>query len=81
MDPVTIIAYLAVMVATYFISAALAPSAAKPDKAALTDFDFPQFDEGTPQSVVFGDVWSADFFILGIGDYRTEDIKSDGGGK
>ncbi len=46
--------------------------------ASAEDFDFPQVDEGTPQMVVFGDVWSDGWFVLWWGNMRTTKIK---GGK
>jgi hypothetical protein len=50
---------------------------AKP--AVLEDWDFPQSQEGTTQTVVFGDVWLKGPFILWYGDYET--IKITSGGK
>ena len=47
-------------------------NATKP--AALEDFDFPQSAEGTPQIVVFGDVWIEDWTVAWYGNYRTEAI-------
>lgn len=49
--------------------------------AAFEDFDFPQSEEGTPQSVVFGEVWSGDWMVLDVGNYRTTAITKSGGGK
>lgn len=49
--------------------------------AALEDFDFPQHEEGTPQAVIFGDVWTDGPQILWYGNYRTIKIKSKGGKK
>lgn len=43
--------------------------------AALEDFQFPQSSEGTPQCVVFGDVWIKDWMVLGVGNYRTSPIR------
>lgn len=48
-------------------------SSAKP--AALSDFAFPQADEGTPQAVVFGDVWTGDWMVLATGNYRAKAIR------
>lgn len=78
---ITFFWYLVVMIASYFISQALAPKPADAQRASFDDFDFPQFDEGTPQAVFFGDNWTKDWMVLGVGNYRTEDIESDGGGK
>lgn len=35
----------------------------------------PMPDEGTPQCVFFGDCWTADWFVLGYGNYRYQAIK------
>lgn len=48
------------------------PPAAKP--AAFGEFDFPQSAEGTPQAVIFGDVWTEDWMVLGVGNFRTTEI-------
>jgi hypothetical protein len=77
----TLLYYIVSTLISYAISAALAPRPEVPEPAALKDFDFPQFEEGTPQAVIFGDCWSADWMVLGVGNFRTEEIKSDGGGK
>lgn len=46
--------------------------------AALEDWDFPQADEGTPQPVIFGDVWITGPTVMWYGNYRTKKIKSKG---
>ena len=38
--------------------------------ASFDDFEFPQFDEGTPVAYIFGDVWLEDWMVLGAGNYR-----------
>lgn len=78
MDPVT---YFIIVVASIIISSALAPKPPVPEPAALADFDFPTYDEGTPQAVFFGDCWTSDWMVLGVGNYRTSPIKSKGGKK
>lgn len=75
------LAFLVVMIATYFISQAMVKKPTPPDAAKLSDFDFPQANEGTPQAVFFGDNWSGDWMVLGVGNYRTQPIKSGGGKK
>ena len=70
---------IAKMIIASYIAAALAskPKVAKPP--ALTDWEFPVADEGTPQSVWFGDCWSPSWMVLGVGNYRTRPVKvSDG---
>lgn len=68
------------LVAGYFIQGLLAPKQTiKP--AALSEFDFPQFEEGGPQGVLFGDGWTSGWFVLWYGNYRTTKVKSKGGKK
>ena len=50
-----------------------------PQPAKLSDFNFPQIVEGTPEQVVFGDCWISDWMILGYGNYRTAPVKAGGG--
>lgn len=49
--------------------------------AAFEDFDFPQSAEGTPQIVVFGDVWIEDWTVAWYGNYRNEAITASSAGK
>jgi len=72
---------LAIWVVSYFIAAATQPKPPKPKPALLEDFQFPQCDDGTPQAVIFGDVWTQDWMVLGVGNYRTQAIKQKGGKK
>ena len=72
---------IGVLIASYAIQVLLTPKTESQKPASLDDFDFPQFEEGTPQSVVFGDVWTEDQFILWYGNLRTSAIKSSGGKK
>lgn len=65
------------LVAQYAISA-VTMKTQKQKPAALSDFDFPQFEERTPQAVVFGDVWLPDWMVLWYGDYHTTKVKSKG---
>ncbi len=69
------------LIASYAIQALLTPKTDPQKPASLEDFDFAQFEEGTPQSVVFGDVWTEDQYILWYGNMRTSAIKSSGGKK
>ncbi len=62
------------------LSYALQPKPPKPKPAAFEDFDFPTADDGTPQIVVFGDVWLTDWTVIGIGNYRNSPIKKSSGG-
>lgn len=70
---------LYLMLASMVISALLMPKIKPPDPTKFQDIDFPQADEGTPQCVFFGDNWSGDWTVLGVGNYRTEPIKQEGG--
>jgi hypothetical protein len=73
--------YIALLIASMVISAALAPTMKPPPPTAFDDFDFPLAEEGTPQCVVFGDCWSGDWMVLGVGNYQTRPVKTDGGKK
>jgi hypothetical protein len=72
-------------IALMVISAAITALTTKPPQSAspalFGDFKFPQSDEGTPQIVVFGDVWIQDWFVTWYGQYRTTPIKASGGKK
>ncbi|ASD84996.1 hypothetical protein LB105_003362 [Salmonella enterica] len=69
--------YVAVLVASYFISVAVARknqgSSAKPETA--DNWEFPQAQEGTAQCIFFGDCWTQDWFVLAYGNYRYAAIK------
>lgn len=79
MDPIT--QAIVMIVISTIISAALAPRVRPPRPAAFTEFDFPQADEGTPIAVTFGDCWTADWTVIGVGNYRNEAINASGGKK
>lgn len=79
MDPVTIAWWLAAVILSAVISAVTAPRPVDQKPAALEDFDFPQFEEGTPQCVVFGDCWVSDFCVIGMGNFGTEPIRASSG--
>lgn len=64
------------LVASFVISAAIAPKAQQPKPTAFEDIDFPQAEEGTPQAVFFGDCWSGDWTVGAVGNYRTTPVKS-----
>lgn len=68
---------LLAMVASYVLtSVTMKTQDAKP--ASLEDFDVPQFQEGTPHAIVFGDVWLDGWQVLWYGNFRTTKIKSGG---
>ncbi|MEX5365708.1 hypothetical protein WCE00_01845 [Acinetobacter haemolyticus] len=68
------IIYVALFIASLVISQALQPKPQKPKSAAFQDFDFPTIEDGTPQIVVFGDVWLKDWTVLGTGNFKTRAI-------
>lgn len=72
---------LVFLVASYAIQAILVKPQPQQGPAALSDFDFPQADEGTPQAVFFGDCWTEGWMVLWYGNYRTSKIQSKGGKK
>lgn len=72
---------LVMLVASVLISAALAPKQVPPKPTAFEDMNVPMAEDGTPQAVIFGDVWSPDWTVLAVGNYRTTAIKSKSGKK
>lgn len=68
---------IGMLIASYAIQAIMTQKPEKPKPAALDEFEFPQIDEGTPQCVVFGDVWIPDWHVLWFGNLRTSEIKSE----
>lgn len=74
---------LVMLVSSYLITSLMMPKAESMNNKApdtLDQFEFPQFEEGTPQQVVFGDVWLPDWQVLWYGDLQTEALKSSSGG-
>lgn len=69
---------LVFMVASYVIQSFLVKPPPQPEAASLSDFDFPQYEDGTPQAVLFGDGWTDGWMVLWYGNYRTIKIKSGG---
>jgi hypothetical protein len=67
-----------VMLVVSYIIQALLVKRPKQKPAALEDWDFPQWEEGTPEPVVFGDVWTDGPTVVWWGNYRTKKIKSGG---
>lgn len=77
--PVLILINIAISI---FVAYAFAPPVAAPPKpAAFDEFDFPQADEGTPIAVTFGDCWTEDWTVTGVGNYRSSAIEQDTGKK
>lgn len=65
------------------LSIALQPHVKTQDASAakLSDFDMPTTDEGTAQTVLFGDRWTANWFVLWFGNFRTSAITTTQKGK
>lgn len=68
--------YLAVMIVSYVLAKAMTPKPQIDPPATLKDFEFPQYEEGTPQAVIFGDCWTQGWMVLSYGNLRTEEIKA-----
>ena len=69
---------LAILVVSYAITA-LTTKVTKPKDAVpsrLAEFQFPQFDEGTPQPVIFGECWTRDWMVLYYGNLSSEGIRA-----
>jgi hypothetical protein len=73
--------WLVYLVISTIITYSLMPEQQSQSPEAFEDIEFPQADEGTPQAVIFGDCWSGDWMVLAVGDYRTSEIRKDGGKK
>lgn len=70
----------AMLVVSYVITSMLMKRP-KIKPAALDDWDFPQSEDGTPQTVFFGDCWATGPMVVWYGSYRTIKIKSKSGKK
>jgi hypothetical protein len=73
--------YLAVLVVSVLVSAALAPKPPQPKPASLDDVDAPTAEEGLPIPVVFGTVTLNGPNVLWYGALRTTPIRKSGGKK
>lgn len=69
------------MIASIVLTAVLAPKAQIAPPVSFDEIDFPQVDEGTPQSVFFGDCWTDNWLVISVGNYRTQGLKAKGGKK
>ena len=72
---------VAILVASYLLSAANQPKPAKPKPAAFSSFDFPRCEEGSEKTVLFGQRWTKSWMVLSVRNQRSEAIKSSGGKK
>lgn len=66
-----------IMLAVSMLLSMLLVKRQTPKPASLEEWEFPQWKEGTPQTIVFGDVWIPGQ-VVWYGNYRTSKIKSGG---
>lgn len=66
---------IALFVVSLVVSYAMRPKSQTPKPPAFEDINIPQSAEGTPQAMDFGTVWSKDWMVLGVANYRTEEIR------
>lgn len=79
-NPLVLIAIaVALLIVSYVIMSMLMPKPPKNKPASLEDFDMPTHEEGTPESVVFGEAWCKGPMVLHYGHLRTKKIKAEGG--
>ena len=78
---VQIIVAVILLAVSYAITASMARRAPSKKPAALEAFEIPQDAEGTPQAVVFGQVWLTGWTVLWFGNYRSQPIRKKGGKK
>lgn len=73
---------IALLIISYAVQALTAkkPTGTEAKPATFSDFTFPQHEEGTPQPVIFGDVWIEDEMILYYGSLSSEAIRSKASG-
>ena len=76
-----LIAFALMVVSTVITSlSSKVPGQKDPSPALLQDFSIPQIAEGSPQIVVFGDVWLTQWQVLWYGNLKSEAISGGGGG-
>lgn len=80
MEPMTWVA-IGMLVVSLVISVALAPKQTMPEPASFKDMKVPQVNEGTPQAVHFGTVWTEDWTVLWMGNFSTAPVKASSVGK
>lgn len=76
-----VLAYIAILVVSAFVSMAMMPKPEVPKPAELTDFDAPTAEEGRPIPVVFGTVRVTGPNVLWYGQLTTRAIQKSGGKK
>jgi hypothetical protein len=72
---------IVLMIASAVITAMTTRGPKKPQPAFFSDFQTPQNAEGTPQAVIFGDVWVDDWMVLWFGNYYYDPIYATKKGK
>ncbi|WP_236173607.1 hypothetical protein [Pseudomonas pseudonitroreducens] len=72
---------VAILVASYVLSAALSSKPKAPKPTAFEDIDFPLCEEGESKGAVFGQCWTPGWFVLTVGNYRTKAIRTKGSKK
>ena len=70
---------IAILVVSMVLTRLMTPKPEKPAPQALDQESLPKTAEGTPQCVIFGDCWTADFQALSYGNLRTRPIKTKSG--
>ena len=73
-----LLAIALIMLVVAFVIQSFLVKRPKVKPAALEEWEFPQSDDGTPQTVFFGDAWTP-AMALWYGNYRTIKIKAKGG--
>lgn len=73
--------YVVVLIISIIVQIALAPRPSVPTPATFSDFDFPQYEEGTPQAVIFGDCRLRGWMVLRFGEFGVYPIQKKGGKK
>jgi hypothetical protein len=69
-------AIFAIAVVSFALTSLLTPHphSVEQKPAELTDFQVPQWEEGTPEAVIFGDVWIIGWIVLWYGNLRSTAI-------
>lgn len=68
------------LMSSVVLSRVFQPKPVAPKPTAFEEIDFPQFEEGAPQEVFFGDCWTESWMVLAVGNYRTSPVRSSKGG-
>lgn len=70
-----VIAVVASVISAVAMTNKRSASNTKGNLATLDDFEFPQFEEGTPIMYIWGDVWAEDWMVLGVGNYGVAEME------